>query len=62
MQPQSCKRVFFALRAGNVPPSRKSGQRLIASGRAAIKEQSPLRGAPASVLTLRLVSGFLYQS
>jgi hypothetical protein len=38
--------IFFELRGGNGPPPRKSGQRPVASARTAVKDQSPLRGAP----------------
>jgi hypothetical protein len=63
MQPWSCKRDFFELREGNGPPPRKSGQRLLASARTAVKEQARWRRSARasfrlSVLTLRLVSGF----
>jgi hypothetical protein len=37
---------FFELRAGNGAVLGNSGQRPVASARTAVKEQSPLRGAP----------------
>src|SRR5437660_5420 len=37
---------FFELQAGNGPVLGNSGQRPVASARTAVKEQSPLRGAP----------------